>query len=164
MLSHEFPRLREYCTLSPIPGFATWLGALLKSPESAGPKALVPIVRPVIAAIGTDTAKIAADPECMQRLAPVREPLMRLCATYLLNRDSAGAATLDPVARFHLNNGARLERLNWSADTSRKGLRESLGLMVNYLYEPRAIEGNHDKFVHGVVVASRRVRELAVAI
>ena len=50
------------------------------------------------------------------------------------------------MARFHLNNGARLERINWSADTSKKGLRESLGLMVNYLYEPRAIEGNHEKF------------------
>jgi len=66
------------------------------------------------------------------------------------------------VARFHLNNGARLERINWSADTSKKGLRESLGLMVNYLYEPRAIEGNHEKFVRGEIVASRRVRALVL--
>ena len=68
----------------------------------------------------------------------------------------------DPVARFHLNNGARLERINWLADTSRKGLRESLGLMVNYLYEPKAIEGNHEKFVQGEIVASRQVRSLAL--
>ena len=66
------------------------------------------------------------------------------------------------MARFHLNNGARLERINWSADTSKKGLRESLGLMVNYLYEPRAIEGNHEKFVRGEIVASRRGRALVL--
>ncbi|MBA2527331.1 MAG: malonyl-CoA decarboxylase family protein, partial [Pyrinomonadaceae bacterium] len=68
----------------------------------------------------------------------------------------------DPVARFHLNNGAKLERINWLADISKKGLRESLGLMVNYLYEPRAIEGNHEKFGQGEIVASRRVRGLMV--
>ena len=68
----------------------------------------------------------------------------------------------DPVKRFHLNNGAKLEQINWLADSSRKGLMESLGLMVNYLYEPRAIEVNHEKFVRGEIVASRRVRGLAL--
>jgi malonyl-CoA decarboxylase len=68
----------------------------------------------------------------------------------------------DPVARFHLNNGAKLERINWLADTSKKGLRQSLGMMVNYLYEPRAIEGNHEKFSRGEIVASRQVRTLAL--
>ena len=66
------------------------------------------------------------------------------------------------MARFHLNNGAKLERINWLADISKKGLRESLGMMVNYLYEPRAIEGNHQKFMQGSIVASRRVRGLAL--
>jgi hypothetical protein len=66
------------------------------------------------------------------------------------------------LARFHLNNGARLERIDWLADMSRKGLRQSLGLMVNYLYEPKAIEGNHEKFVQGEIVASRQVRSLAL--
>jgi malonyl-CoA decarboxylase len=66
------------------------------------------------------------------------------------------------VARFHLNNGAKLERINWMANPSRKGLRESLGVMVNYLYEPKAIEGNHEKFVQGKIVASRQVRSLAL--
>ena len=62
------------------------------------------------------------------------------------------------MARFHLNNGARLERINWLADVSKKGLRESLGMMVNYLYVPRAIENNHEKFIRGEIAASRRVR------
>ena len=87
---------------------------------------------------------------------------MQLCATYLLQRGNGKEPTADSVARFHLNNGARLERINWLADTSKKGLRESLGLMVNYLYEPKAIEENHQRFVQGSIVASRRVRALAL--
>jgi malonyl-CoA decarboxylase len=78
----------------------------------------------------------------------------------LLQRADSGEPMQDPVGRFHLNNGARLERINWLGDPSQKGLRESLGLMVNYLYERRAIEGNHEKFVRGEIVASRRVRGL----
>jgi malonyl-CoA decarboxylase len=89
--------------------------------------------------------------------------LTQLCATYLLQRAVVNEPAQDPVARFHLNNGARLERINWLADTSKKGLRESLGLMVNYLYELRAIEPNHEKFVRGEIVASRRVRGLALS-
>ena len=89
-------------------------------------------------------------------------PLTQLCATYMLHRGDGGEPAQDPVARFHLNNGAKLERINWSADLSKKGLRESLGLMVNYLYEPRAIEGNHEKFVRGEIVASRQVHSLAL--
>jgi malonyl-CoA decarboxylase len=68
----------------------------------------------------------------------------------------------DPVERFHLHNGARLERLNWMADLSRKGLRESLGMMVNYVYDPDDIEANHERFARGETVASRRVRSLAL--
>jgi malonyl-CoA decarboxylase len=88
--------------------------------------------------------------------------LTRLCATYLLHRGADSEPAQDPVARFHLNNGARLERIDWLADTSKRGLREALGLMVNYLYEPQAIEGNHEKFVRGEIVASRRIRGLTL--
>ncbi|HEY8670488.1 MAG TPA: malonyl-CoA decarboxylase family protein, partial [Terriglobales bacterium] len=115
----------------------------------------------IAARLGVNIAKIASDQDCVARLAPLKEPLMQLCALYLLRRPDAGEPAQDPVARFHLNNGASLERIDWLADTSRKGLRESLGLMVNYLYEPRAIESNHEKFVRGEFVASRRVRGLA---
>jgi malonyl-CoA decarboxylase len=159
VLSREFPRLKAFCTLSPVPGFAAWLGALIKDAEPSGP--LTPAVQAVVAALGADVAKIASDPDAVDRLAPLQEPLTKLCATYLL-RGSEGVPAPDPVARFHLHNGASLARINWLADTSKKGLRESLGMMVNYVYEPRAIEGNHEKFIRGEIVASRRVRGLAL--
>lgn len=161
VLSREFARLKIFCTLSPIPGFASWLSALLKAGDAEPSKPQTRALKAVAAGLGTDIGKIAGDPDCVQRLAPLQQPLMQLCATYLL-RGVDGGVTRDPVARFHLNNGARLERINWLADTSKKGLRESLGLMVNYLYELRAIERNHEKFVAGRIVSSGRVRSLAL--
>jgi len=163
VLSREFPRLKVFCTLSPVRGFAAWLGALLTGTDALQAKPLAVALKAVAAELGTDIAAIASDPDAaVLRLAPLREPLTQLCATYLLHRADGSEPAQDAVAKFHLNNGAKLERINWLADISRKGLRESLGLMVNYLYEPRAIEGNHEKFVRGEIVASRRVRSLAV--
>jgi malonyl-CoA decarboxylase len=163
VLSREFPRLKVFCTLSPVPGFAAWLGRLLKRADADQARPLARALAAVAAELGTDVAKVASEPESAAvRLAPLKEPLTQLCATYLLHRADGGEPAQDPVARFHLNNGAKLERINWLADVSKKGLRESLGLMVNYLYEPRAIEGNHEKFVRGEIVASRRVRALAL--
>jgi malonyl-CoA decarboxylase len=160
VLSREFPRLNVFCTLSPIPGFVTWLGALIKRGDAEQSKVYAPALKAVVARLGSDLAKTAGDPDCIERLAPLKEPLTQLCATYLLQRADGREPVQDPVGRFHLNNGARLERINWLGDPSKKGLRESLGLMVNYLYEPRAIESNHEKFVRGEIVASRRVRGL----
>ena len=161
VLSREFPRLKVFCTLSPIPGFVAWLGPLLKDPDNERHKPLAKALKAVIKELGADAAKIASDPKtAVERLAALREPLTRLCATYLLQRGDVTEPAQDPVARFHLNNGASMERINWLADVSKKGLRESLGLMVNYLYVPRAIQSNHEKFVHGEIVASRQVRAL----
>ncbi len=163
LLSLEFPRLKVFCTLSPVPGFAAWLEAMLQ--ESAAPRSgpLALALKAVAAALGTDIAGIAGDTQnASERLKPLKEPLTQLCATYLLQRADDSEPSQDPVARFHLNNGARLEQINWLADVSKKGLRESLGLMVNYFYERRAIEANHEKFVGGEIVASRRVRSLAL--
>ncbi|HET7097326.1 MAG TPA: malonyl-CoA decarboxylase [Casimicrobiaceae bacterium] len=158
MLSKEFPRLKVFCTLSPIPGFAAWLGPLLRASVDGRPKPFVEALGAVSAALGADGMKIPDDSERASAiLAPVKEPLLRLCATYLMDHADGGDSLRDPVARFHLNNGARLERINWLADLSRKGLRESLGMMVNYLYDPRSIEDNHEKFASGEIVASRRV-------
>ena len=163
VLSAEFARLKVFCTLSPIPGFAAWLGALLKGDAVDQSPSITKALRAVTAKLGTDVGKVAGEsPEsAAERLAPLQEPLTQLCASYLLRRIDGGDQAGDPVARFHLNNGAKLERINWMADASKKGLRESLGLMVNYLYEPRAIAGNHDKFVRGEIVASRSVRGMA---
>ena len=85
--------------------------------------------------------------------------MLTLAAAYFLRAKAPGGRPLDPVARFHLGNGARLERLNWPGDTSAKGLREAHGLMVNYLYDLRFIEANHEAFANeGTVVAAEPVR------
>jgi len=163
VLSREFPRLKVFCTLSPVPGFAAWLAPMLRHADALPPTHLAQAVRAVAAALGPDVGRIANEPgRAVDLLAPLKELLMQLCATYLVQRGDGGEAGQDAVARFHLNNGARLERINWLADLSRKGLRESLGLMVNYLYEPKAIEDNHEKFLAGEIVASRQVRRLVI--
>jgi len=163
VLSQECPRLKVFCTLSPVPGFVAWLEPLLKGGGTERFESLTPALKAVAAELGTDVAKITSDPaSAVERLARLKLPLTQLCATYLLQQVDVGEPALDPVARFHLNNGAKLERINWLANTSRKGLRESLGLMVNYLYEPKAIEGNHERFIQGKIVASRQVRSLAL--
>ncbi|MGH6954004.1 MAG: malonyl-CoA decarboxylase domain-containing protein, partial [Alphaproteobacteria bacterium] len=88
-------------------------------------------------------------------------PVMRLCAHYLLEARRSGGQALDPVAHFHLSNGARIERLNWLADGSAKGLRASAGLMVNYLYRESDIEANHEAYTaSGKIAASSTVRGL----
>ena len=86
--------------------------------------------------------------------------LERLCAVYLLGIGEPDKVTRDPVARFHLNNGARMERLNIDGDLSDKGLKQSLGLMVNYVYVLKTIDRNHDKLVHGTTETSKQVRAL----
>jgi malonyl-CoA decarboxylase len=161
VLTQEFPRVKTFCTLSPIPGFAAWLGPQLKALEGGAPAALSDVLGAVAAGIGSDLPGVTNDPDAaIPRLAAVKEPLLRLCASYLVRRADDGDPARDPVERFHLNNGARLERINWMADASKKGLRESLGMMVNYRYEPREIEENHEKFVRGEIVASRQVHAL----
>jgi len=163
VLSREFPRIKVFCTLSPVPAFATWLERLLKGGDARQSKPLKQALKAVAEGLGPEIARIAGDPaSAVERLAPLKTPLTQLCATYLLHRADAGESAQDPVARFHLNNGAKLERINWLADISRNGLRQSLGLMVNYLYEPKAIEENHEKFARGEIVASSQVRALAL--
>jgi len=88
----------------------------------------------------------------------VQQALWRLAALYLVFASPAPGG--DPVARFHLDNGARLERLNANANLSSKGLKQSAGLMVNYLYDLSRIETCHDRFVHGRVVHSRALSAL----
>jgi malonyl-CoA decarboxylase len=163
VLSQELPRLKVFCTLSPVPGFAAWLGPLLEAREAERNEPLARALQAVARELDGNLASIGADAaSAAVRLGPAKESLTRLCATYLLHGGDGSEPGQDPVARFHLNNGARLERINWLADTSRKGLRQSLGMMVNYLYAPSAIQTNHQKFVRGEIVASRRVRNLAL--
>lgn len=91
----------------------------------------------------------------------LKDALMQLAAEYFLAARTANGKPVDPVARFHLGNGARLERINWLGDKSAKGLRQSHGIMVNYLYDLKDIEANHEAYVNeGIVAVSKSVRSL----
>jgi malonyl-CoA decarboxylase len=90
----------------------------------------------------------------------LHDVLLRACAHYLVNVKH-GTLPADPVARFHLRNGARLERINWLADTSVNGLQQSLGIMVNYVYDEDQMVINHEAYVHeGTIAHSREVDRL----
>jgi malonyl-CoA decarboxylase len=155
-LKAELPHLKTFSTLSPVPGFRAWLEAEL----AAGPK----LTDDEQAAIGGGTLETAVSGEWWAdtaRAKALRGPLLRLAAAYLL-RSAAGQEKIDPVARFHLGNGARLERINWLGNRAPRGMRESFGIMVNYLYDPDRIAANHETFVKtGRVVRSAEVDALA---
>jgi malonyl-CoA decarboxylase len=92
---------------------------------------------------------------------PLREPLLRAAAWYFLHARNRRGLPFDAVARFHLGNGARLERIDWLADVTDKGIAQSYGLMVNYLYDLEDIEKNHEAYAEGrAVAASNAVKRL----
>jgi malonyl-CoA decarboxylase len=151
-LGREFPRLKTFSTLSPIPGFRAWLhdtdtlDQLAQSPGPGG-AALVKQLQAL------DEPDWHARPDLATAL---EDPLLRLCAYYLLHAKRDGEP-LDAVARFHLGNGARMERLNWLADASQPGLARSAGIMVNYVYRLDEIEHNHEAYAnrHEVVSSAK---------
>jgi malonyl-CoA decarboxylase len=151
VLGPEFPNIKTFSTLSPVPGFRKWLDGKLAAPESGLlSEAEAASLRPIESgAIGPAAlAAVLARPDWLDNPAAVRvlEPiLIRLCARYLLV-ESRGKRAADPVAHFHLSNGARVERINMRADISAKGIRESATLMVNYLYDPARIEQYHEDY------------------
>src|SRR5713101_2016366 len=149
-LQAEFPQLKRFSTLSPVPGFRRWL--MQRLAEGNDPDtALLPEL---------ERDGWWHDPEQSE---PLRAALMRLCATYLTRRASPGNR-IDPVARFHLGNGARLEQINWLGNTAPRGIQESFGIMVNYLYDIETIESNHEAFVNdGTVMRSTDVDALLAA-
>ncbi len=163
----DFPRLRTFATLSPIPGFRKWLEKRLHDREAdlfsaCDPKALTEFAgsnNPHDVLSAALTRDFAADDLLAVRLEPI---LTTLCARYLAQEmDDDTPRPVDPVARFHLGNGAQLERINWLADRSTRGLKQSAGLMVNYLYRLDDIEGNHEAYEReGKIVMSRGVKKL----
>ncbi|MBA3479551.1 MAG: malonyl-CoA decarboxylase [Lautropia sp.] len=171
-LSTEFPSLKTFCTLSPVPGFSDWLAhtATIEPGKLSTDKHRR--INETLAAIRKrhqqDLRSLAGAVAAGQTKPVDEEGLRSLCACYLLHAsrhagvhaNDLSAGEGDPVARFHLNNGARLERINAQADLSRKGIRQSYGLMVNYLYDLDEIENNHQAFVNGSVSASRAVTSL----
>ena len=148
-LRRELPKLENFVTLSPVPGFMNWLQ---RAPD-------VPVTdeeRTLLAQL--DNSDWIND---APRAAQIRTVLEPLAAHYFLKAKSARGGPVDSVARFHLGNGARLERIDWLGDVSMKGLRESAGLMVNYLYRLDDIEKNHEAYAdHYEIAASSAVKKL----
>jgi malonyl-CoA decarboxylase len=148
-LQRELPKLDTFVTLSPVPGFMPWLKQADDVPVSDEGRALLDRL---------DEPGWAENAELAGQLRSVVEPL---AAYYFLKARTSKGRLIDPVARFHLGNGARLERVNWLGDLSPKGLRESAGIMVNYLYRLDDIEKNHEAYANrDEVAASRAVKKL----
>ena len=147
-LRRELPRIENFVTLSPVPGFRTWL--------ASGDAPIDQDMQALLAAV--DDPDWTMDADKAERMRKAIEPL---AAHYFLKARLPNGRVVDPVARFHLGNGARLERINWMGDLSRKGLKESGGVMVNYLYDLDEIEKNHEAFANqGEVMASGAVRRM----
>ena len=164
-LRRDLPRLKVFATLSPMPGFRKWLDQALADKRELLPEADVAKFAQSLGhpEPGAAIADALARPDWPvdERLgAALREPMEKLCARYLV-REKSGAQPLDPVAQFHLHNGARVSRLYWLADTSIHGMRQSYGMMASYRYELSEVDGNHERFLQdGHVAAARRVLRL----
>ena len=165
-LHAEFPGVKTFVTLSPIPGFIDWVAAGANLGDGIPPERLKPNLK-----VARDVALAVLKLEShswSERLAggwhpdlasgKEKEALLSLASIYLglasTGRDG------NPVAKFHLGNGAKLHLINWAGDLSRKGLRESAGLMVNYLYDLGSVEDNHERFANGEIVYSKAVGRL----
>jgi len=149
-LKRDFPQLKTFATLSPLPQFTAWLK---RAPEASA----------ALDGLGLTLAQLQSGEWAQDKAAArrLRDPLEALGARYLYTVRQNGRP-FDPVARFHLGNGARIERINFLADASAKGFRQSCGLMVNYLYDPEEIEQNVEAFVgEDRIAASAAVRRQA---
>lgn len=167
-LAGEFPRLRTFATLSPIPGFRAWLDLQFAEGlpgvlEKADRKALAVVLgdnhtsKGMLKQLLADNAW-TKDPKLA---AALEGPLLRLAARYLATAKRDDGKALDPVANFHLSNGARIEQVNWLGDTSKKGMQQSAGLMVNYQYRLDDIEKNHEAYEgEGKIAMSSAVAKL----
>jgi malonyl-CoA decarboxylase len=158
-LKREFPHLRNFATLSPVPGFRRWL-AENRSRIAAGADGIERLA--LLGRLADPAWHTGEIPDTLARL------LTRLCASYLVHAKQEGprgaprGEPLDSVARFHLGNGAILERINWLGDTSAQGMSRAAGLMVNYAYRLGDVERNHERyFREHRVIASSQVEKLA---
>lgn len=168
-LAQEFPRLKHFATLSPIPGFRAWLNSssapLLATLDERQTKALRPVLglaadaplngAALLAAADASGAGIAQ----WAATAPLRRTLT-WCAAHYLGRETRKSRPVDAVARFHLGNGARVERLNWGGDLSAKGLKQSLGLMVNYYYDLKRVDKHRALLEQGQIAVSSDIKAL----
>ena len=165
-LQAEFPTLKTFVTLSPIPGFMDWVAGGANLGEGVPAERLKPALKTArdqaLAVLKLETQswseRLSAGWHPDQASEKEKEALLCLASIYL-GLASTGRSG-NPVAKFHLGNGARLHLINWAGDLSRKGLRQSAGLMVNYLYDLSAVEENHERFSNGEIVYSKAVARL----
>jgi malonyl-CoA decarboxylase len=151
-LAREQPQLKNFVTLSPLPGFMAWLRRVTELENGS----LTPETYKLLARL--DEPGWVDDAAARDALS---EALMPLAARYLLLEKRHNGQPVDPVARFHLGNGARIERLNWLGNTSPRGLSQSAGIMVNYLYQPKDIERQHEDYAErGTIAAAPVVKKL----
>jgi malonyl-CoA decarboxylase len=161
-LKTEFPQLKTFATLSPIPGFRAWLAknaaAMLQGLDAKSLQELGRAVdfEPPAAGHFLSAADAAQN---LTEKSPVRQLLLQ-CAAHYLSRGVADGAPIDAVARFHLGNGARVERLNWAGDLSTKGLKQSYGIMVNYLYDLKKLDKHRLMLAQSKIPVSSDVEKL----
>ncbi|HYB57820.1 MAG TPA: malonyl-CoA decarboxylase [Alphaproteobacteria bacterium] len=166
-LAAEFHNLKDFATLSPMPGFRPWLEEQLKTAEAT---LFLPAERKALAAFPSGAgdagtfATLLSLPgwyETPPLAKALRGPLTRLAARYLAEERRESGRARDPVAHFHLSNGARIEQIDWLADRSEKGLAQAYGMMVNYSYRQSEIEANHEAYTgEGKVAAAAAVKAL----
>jgi malonyl-CoA decarboxylase len=139
-LKDEFPKLKTFVTLSPIPGFRFWLAR--SSPD--------------LASVLQEVDVLGLPEKAKLKLAVMQQ------AAHYLGREQLDGKPLDPVAKFHLGNGARVERLNWAGDPSSKGLKQSYGLMVNYLYDLKRLDKHRAMLAQGKIPVARAIEDLYI--
>ena len=189
-LSSELPNIKTFATLSPIPGLRAWMrsesssaaGTLLSDDERIVLQGFLatanekPVADPKIKTSSAHGQDKIGDRQLIERALEIpdwqkkpdlvqalEQPLKHLAADYLFNGKRTDGRALDPVAHFHLSNGARMERLNWAADLSENGLKQSAGIMINYLYKLSEIDENHEAYAapNRRIIASTAVKASA---
>ncbi len=164
-LHAEFPRLKHFATLSPIPGFRQWLGknaALMLAQLGDKERSVLGLALGFEPPTAQHLLTAADNVSLLDDRSPVRRMLLA-CAAHYLGRVLEDGKPLDPVARFHLGNGARVERLNWLGDPSPKGLKQSCGLMVNYLYDLKRLDKHRALLAQGKIPVAGGIEDLYIS-
>lgn len=165
----DLPGLKNFATLSPIPGFSKWLENLAETeePENAGEEKFAQLAAEILQQLDEldDGSELFSSEQNTSRFderdLKLQQSLLSLCAHYLL-KARRGSQAEDRVAHFHLTNGARIKQINWAANLSDKGMKQSYGMMVNYLYDLPSIEKQHEAYrSNSTVSATTAVRKLA---
>ena len=163
-LKMEFPRLKTFATLSPIPGFRAWLSKNAATMlEQLDAKVLMKLGK----AVGFQPPTAEHFMFALDKISELdaKSPIAQIlqgCAAQYLGREMRDGEPVDPVARFHLGNGARIERLNWAGDPSAKGLKQSYGLMVNYLYDLNRLDKHRNMLAQGKIPVSGDIEALYI--